>query len=74
MPIKKWLIQYAVALPLLFTLFGGVQYMKGKALQDAVEFGIIWSLISLAIFAANRIYQFRKGIHCAVCNDLPERD
>ncbi|MFS1523528.1 hypothetical protein ACL7TT_05345 [Microbulbifer sp. 2304DJ12-6] len=72
MPIKKWIVQYGIALPVTFVLLAGIQYWKGRGLEYAIEFGILWSLASVALFAATRIYYFRKGMHCKVCNDLPE--
>jgi hypothetical protein len=60
MPIRKWILQYAIALPIVFGLLAGVQYLKGRDLEYSLEFGLIWSLISVAIFAANRVYIFRK--------------
>ena len=71
MPIKKWIIQYSIALPALFVMFSGVQYLKGKELTYSIEFGIIWSLLSVAVFAATRVYYFKKGQYCKVCDDLP---
>jgi hypothetical protein len=72
MPIRKWILQYTLALPIVFGLLAGVQYLKGKDLEYCLEFGLIWSLISVGIFAANRAYNFRKNIDCAICNDLPK--
>ena len=71
MPIKKWIIQYSVALPLLFIIFAGVQYLKGRTIEYSIEFGIIWSILSVAAFALRRVYNYRKNINCAICNDLP---
>ena len=71
MPIKKWILQYAVALPIIFALLAGIQYLKGRTLEYAIEFGILWSLISVSLFAIRRFYNYRKNIYCAVCNDLP---
>jgi len=71
MPIKKWIIQYSVALPLLFFIFAGVQYLKGRTIEYSIEFGIIWSILSVAVFALRRVYNYRKNINCAICNDLP---
>ena len=60
MPIKKWIFQYCIALPLVFVLLTGVQYLKGRSPAYAIEFGLIWSVISVAIFAARRAYNYRK--------------
>lgn len=71
MPIKKWIVQYAIALPVIFVLLAGVQYLKGQNLEYSIEFGMLWALISVAIFAIRRLYNYRKNINCAVCNDIP---
>lgn len=72
MPIKKWCIQYLLAWPVVFFLLGGVQYLKDRGLDYAVEFGLLWSLLTLALFAAVRVYYFRKGLYCKFFDDLPQ--
>ncbi len=72
MPIRKWIIQYLIAVPLMALLLGGVQMLKGRAFEYAIEFGLLWGLISATIFLATRIYYYKKGLYCKVCNDLPE--
>jgi hypothetical protein len=72
MPIRKWILQYTLLLPIVLSLLAGVQYLKGRELEYCLEFALIWSLISVGIFAANRAYNFRRNIDCAICNDLPE--
>jgi hypothetical protein len=59
---------------MIFVLLAGVQYLKGKSLEYSIEFGILWSLISVAIFAIRRFYNYRKNINCAVCNDTPNNN
>lgn len=72
MPIKKWIAQYLVTVFILFIVFSVVQYFKGHDIDTSVRFGVMWALISTTIFFATRIYNYRKNIHCAVCNDLSE--
>lgn len=72
MPIKKWIIQYTIALPLVFVILGAVQYLKGRGLAYAIEFGLLWATISVVIFALTRAYNFRRNIQCSLCNDLPD--
>lgn len=72
MPIKKWIFQYAVASPIIFVLLTGVQYLKGRSVEYSVEFGVLWTFISIAVFASRRIYNYRKNIDCIICNDLPK--
>ncbi|RDV24221.1 hypothetical protein DXV75_15455 [Alteromonas aestuariivivens] len=71
MAVRKWVIQYALALPLAFVVLGGIQFLKGKDIGYCLEFGLLWSVLSVSVFAGTRIYYYRKGMYCAVCNDLP---
>ena len=71
MPIRKWILQYLIALPLLFVMLAGVQYLKGRGLDYAISFGLLWAPVTLGIFAVTRVYYFRKGQACQLCNDLP---
>ena len=74
MLIKKWILQYSIALPLIFTLLSGIQYIKGHTISYSVVFGTTWSIISVAIFAIRRLYNVKKNINCQLCNDLPQSD
>ncbi|MCW8108721.1 SoxR reducing system RseC family protein [Alteromonas ponticola] len=71
MPLKKWLLQYSFAFPLLFLILAGVQYLKGHTVIYSMEFGLLWTAISIIVFALRRAYFFRKKINCQLCNDLP---
>ncbi|KFZ38695.1 hypothetical protein HR45_04535 [Shewanella mangrovi] len=73
MPIKKWMIQYSVALPVIAILLATIQYLKGRDLGYSIIFGVLWSCITVAIFAARRAYNYRKNIDCIVCNDLSHK-
>ena len=70
MPIKKWVGEGMVTLLFLFVLFNLVQLFKGHDIFYAIKFGLLWSVISIAIFYATRIYYYKKGMACKVC-DLP---
>lgn len=71
-PVKKWALQYALALPVIFALLAAVQYLKGHNFAYSMQFGMFWALLSVVIFAIRRYYNFRKNIACALCKDLPE--
>jgi hypothetical protein len=73
MPIKKWAIQYITAFPLIFAILASVQYLKGSSIEQSLEFSLLWSAISMTIFASRRAYMYQKNIACAVCNDLPKK-
>ena len=74
MPIKKWILQYSLAFPMLFTLFSGVQYIKGQTVSYSVTFDLTWAFIAIAIFNIRRAYNFKKNIDCQLSNDLNQRD
>ncbi|MFV8782340.1 hypothetical protein ACNKU7_07950 [Microbulbifer sp. SA54] len=72
MPVKKWTVQYVLMALVLFFLFAGVQYLKGRGLAYALEFGAIWAFTSASIFLVVRYRNYKNRIACKVCNDLPE--
>ncbi len=74
MPIKQWLIQYLIAFPVVFTLLAGVQYIKGRDLQYCIEFGVLWGVISIAIFALRRVYIYKKNTACIIKNTSPKAE
>jgi hypothetical protein len=46
--------------------------LKGHTFGYSVSQGLLWSVIASIIFSAARIYQSRRGHHCAICHDTPE--
>jgi hypothetical protein len=74
MPVRKWIFQYSIALPIIFVLLTSVQFMKGRSLDYSIEFGLLWASLSIAIFAIRRVYNYRRDINCSVCNDLPNSE
>jgi hypothetical protein len=46
--------------------------LKGHDLAYSATQGAIWGAIAAVVFTAARIYQSRKGQHCAICKDTPE--
>ncbi|SEK32010.1 hypothetical protein SAMN05216262_10161 [Colwellia chukchiensis] len=70
MPIKKWIFQYVIALPIIFVLLASIQYFKGRTLEYSIEFGVLWAWVSVTVFAIRRYYNYRKNINCRVCNDI----
>ncbi len=70
MPIRKWATQYVLILLSLFVVFASAQTLKGRELEYSVQFGALWSFIATSLYFARRIQNYRKSIHCALCNDL----
>ncbi len=73
MPIRKWIFQYVMMVLALFVLFAGVQNLKGRELEYALEFGVLWAFVSSTIFLIVRIRNYKNRIACQLCNDLPEK-
>lgn len=67
-----WIKRYFVVLCGAFVIISGAQLLKGNDLSYSFIHGGIWAFITASIFVASRIYQSRKGQHCAICQDTPE--
>jgi hypothetical protein len=67
-----WIKRFLAATALVFAILMIVELLKGHALEPALAFSALWSLITSAVFTGARIYQSRKGRHCAICRDTPE--
>lgn len=72
-PVRKWIVQYLAIWLLLCSVFSVVQHLKGRELSYALEFGVLWALISSTIFFMVRIRNYRSRVACQLCNDLPDR-
>jgi hypothetical protein len=51
-----------------------VQLLKQHSIEDSVLFAVTWSFLTTLVFIGSRLYQSRKGIECAICNDIPDSD
>jgi hypothetical protein len=73
MSFKFWFIRaikvFSGALIILFI----VGQLKGHSLQDSILFALLWAFLSTSVFIGSRIYQSRKGVACALCNDIPDK-
>lgn len=67
------MFQYLMMLLTLSALFSGVQYLKGRGLEYALEFGVLWAFISSTIFLVVRIRNYKNRVACQLCNDLSEQ-
>lgn len=53
----------------MFCILVIAELLKGHGLRAALIFSAIWSVISTSVYVLTRMYYFRKGIACSVCND-----
>ena len=69
MSLFFWVRRYFLALAAAFAIVAGAQALKGHSLCYAVLHGLIWAIITAAIYLAVAIYRFRKGCACAARGD-----
>ena len=69
---RFWIRRFLVVFAGAFTIICGVQFLKHRDFHYAVTQGLIWGGITATVFAVARIYQSRRGEHCAICKDTPE--
>ena len=67
-----WIRRFVLVWTIASVLIAGVQALKGHDLAYSLTQGLLWATISAVIFIAARLYQSRRGQHCAICRDTPE--
>jgi hypothetical protein len=67
-----WIKRFLVVLAGAFLVICAAQMLKGHDFSYAAIQGAIWGVITATVFTVARIYQSRKGQHCAICKDTPE--
>ncbi|MBK0392458.1 hypothetical protein [Ramlibacter algicola] len=65
-----WIRRFAFMFVIAFVITGGSQLLRGRAVEASLEHGLLWGLVSAAVFVGGRLYQSRRGRHCALCNDI----
>lgn len=72
MSMAFWIRRFAVVFAGAFVVIGTGQLLKGHTAWHSASQGLVWAAVSASIFIAARLYQSRKGRHCALCRDMPE--
>lgn len=72
MGVSFWVRRFFTVLVGAFLIIAGAQCLKGHEVGYALTQGLIWALVTASIFIAARMYQSRRGQHCAICKDTPE--
>lgn len=67
-----WIKRFLVVLVGAFVIIGAAQMLKGHDLPYSVTQAAIWGSITATVFTVARLYQSRRGQHCAICKDTPE--
>lgn len=66
--IRRFVLVYLTAL----VAIGAAQWFRGRSIEVAIEHALLWAGISSVVFVSARLYQARRGQHCALCADTPE--
>jgi hypothetical protein len=45
--------------------------LKQHSFHDSILFAVTFSFLATLVFIGSRFYQSRKGMECALCNDIP---
>lgn len=67
-----WVRRFLLVFGIAFIVIAAAQLVQGESLNYAVTQALLWAAISATIFTGARIYQSRKGRHCALCQDVPQ--
>lgn len=74
MKIHNWIWLFVRSFFIAAVLLGGVQWLKRYDVEYAIEFGLLWGVISSLIFTGAQYHRWRKNIACALCEELPKRE
>jgi hypothetical protein len=72
MGARFWIRRFVVVFIGAFVAIGVGQLLRGRTATDAAMHGLVWAAVSAIVFTTARVYQSRRGLHCAICRDTPE--
>ncbi|HWU76162.1 MAG TPA: hypothetical protein VN043_06645 [Rhodanobacter sp.] len=67
-----WIKRFLAVLVGSFVIIGAAQMLKGHDSRYSLTQAAIWGAITATVFTVGRLYQSRRGQHCAICKDTPE--
>lgn len=62
-----WIRRFALAYLLALAVIAGGQLLRGRPPEQALIHGLLWALITAAVYMAALAFRARRG--CAVCPD-----
>ncbi|PWF43688.1 hypothetical protein [Massilia glaciei] len=68
--IAQWIKRFLLVGITVFLLLLVVNVIKGNHWQDAAQEALIWAAISAAVFVGAHYHRERKGLACALCDNL----
>ena len=66
-----WIRRTATVFALVALVLFVVGVLKGQAASASAAYSAVWASVSTAVFIGARLYQSRRGQHCALCQDTP---
>ncbi len=70
--MQFWVKRFVTVLLGAFIIIGGAQLLKGHDLAYAATQAAIWGALSAAVLTTARLFQARRGQHCAICKDTAQ--
>ena len=67
-----WTRRFVVVFLGALVVIGAAQLLQGRSLDHALSHGLFWAFVAAVVFTVSRLYQARRGQHCAICRDTPE--
>lgn len=66
-----WIRRFLTVLAGAFVIICAAQLLKGHDWVFSVTEAAIWGTLSASLFTVARLFQARRGQHCALCKDTP---
>jgi hypothetical protein len=66
-----WIRRSVLVFVIAFIAIAGAHVLRGRSFESSIVEALVWAVISATIFIGARMYQSRKGVPCAICNDIP---
>lgn len=67
-----WIKRFCFVFLSVFSILLVVSLLKERSLERASAESAVWAGVTAVVFVTARIYQSRRGQHCALCRDTPE--
>jgi hypothetical protein len=69
---RFWIRRYLTVFAAAFGLIAASHLARGRPIDHAATEGLLWAFLTATVFTSARLYQSRRGQHCALCRDTPE--
>ncbi len=70
MSTSFWIRRFFTVFAGAFLVIAMAQFLRHHTISYLET--LFWATLSATIFTVGRIYQSRRGQHCAICKDTPE--